>query len=585
MTCVCQVSQSSPLRQNKALPLGDVVPKNQTTRLAKLTRPKLHNVLARERLFALLDAARERALVWVVGPPGAGKTALVASYLDARKLGGVWYHLDASDHDPATFFHYLSQTIELAEGQAPLPVISPEHLAALPAFTRYYFREFYARLRTPAVLAFDNYHEIPAVSLLHGVLEQAAQEAPEGTSLIVMSREDPPAEFARLDALDRLARIEWNNLKLTLEEATAIAALRFELDAPTLRSLYEISKGWAAGLTLALERMKRSDADARHIQGEALESVFNYFAGQIFKTAEPEVREFLMRSALLQRMTAEMASQLTGNANAGKLLDGFYRRRLFTDRRGGEPYSYQYHDLFRAFLLDQLAQAHGTEKLNELREQAGGLLQETQRYDEAFALYQSAKNWQSIVKLALAQAQTLIGQGRGETLREWMKALPDEIIEHSPWLGYWQGVSLLESAPDEAKRPLEHAYWRLCGAGDAGGQLVSCSAILLAHLSDLTDCRPMREWADRLSLLLGNAPRFPSPLVELQVNAALASFFHMCEPRAQLYERAASRAQELIASSFAVNDKIVAACILLHALREAGRLADCDRIVASIQGF
>ncbi|HTT38849.1 MAG TPA: hypothetical protein VMH32_14410 [Burkholderiales bacterium] len=40
-------------------------------RLAKLTRPKLHNVLARQRLFALLDAGRERAVVWVVGPPGA----------------------------------------------------------------------------------------------------------------------------------------------------------------------------------------------------------------------------------------------------------------------------------------------------------------------------------------------------------------------------------------------------------------------------------------------------------------------------------------------------------------------------------
>ena len=53
--------------------------------LAKLTRPKLHNVLARERLFALLDRCLPHAVIWICGPPGAGKTALAASYLDAHK--------------------------------------------------------------------------------------------------------------------------------------------------------------------------------------------------------------------------------------------------------------------------------------------------------------------------------------------------------------------------------------------------------------------------------------------------------------------------------------------------------------------
>jgi LuxR family transcriptional regulator, maltose regulon positive regulatory protein len=554
-------------------------------KLAKLTRPKLHKVLARTRLFALLDAGRERSLTWVVGPPGAGKTALAASYLDARKLSGVWYHLDASDYDPATFFHYLSQTLERAEGQAPLPVITAEHLADLRAFARYYFREFYNRLKAPDVLVFDNYHEIPAISLLHGVLEQAAQEAPDDIALIIISREEPPPEFARLDALDRLARIEWNDLKLTLEEATAIAALRFELDAPTLRSLYDISKGWAAGLTLALERMKRSAADAGRIQGEALESVFNYFAGQIFKTAEPEVRDFLMRSALLQRMTADMAAQLSGNDHAEKWLDYFYRRRLFTDRRGGEPYSYQYHDLFRAFLLDQLKQTFGETKLNELRQQAGQLLEQGQRYDDAFTLYQSAKDWGSITNLVLAQAQTLIGQGRGETLREWIKALPEPIVEQTPWVSYWQGISFLGCAAEQAQQPLARAYWKLEREGNVPGRIACCSAMVMAYMDDLTDFRPLTEWVDRLNGLLRNASSPRSALAELQTNAALAYSCHACRHRADFYEPAVARALDLLESDLPVNDKVVPACLLLNTLREAGRIADCNRIIAAMEPF
>ena len=49
--------------------------------LAKTTRPTLAATIARPRLFHRLDHARQRPVIWVWGPPGAGKTSLVASYL------------------------------------------------------------------------------------------------------------------------------------------------------------------------------------------------------------------------------------------------------------------------------------------------------------------------------------------------------------------------------------------------------------------------------------------------------------------------------------------------------------------------
>src|SRR3972149_3001457 len=72
--------------------------------IAKITPPTHLVVFPRKRLFSALDGARKKRAVWVCGPPGAGKTVLVSSYVQTRKQGCIWYQMDEGDGDPATLF-------------------------------------------------------------------------------------------------------------------------------------------------------------------------------------------------------------------------------------------------------------------------------------------------------------------------------------------------------------------------------------------------------------------------------------------------------------------------------------------------
>jgi LuxR family maltose regulon positive regulatory protein len=362
--------------------------------LAKLTRPKLYDALPRPRLFSLLDEAAAHPIIWICAPPGSGKTTLVASYLEARELTHVWYQADIGDTDPATFVHYKRIAAQQVAGKAAkaLPVFTPEPQQNLVRFARSFFRDFFSVLPQPCAVVFDNFQEMRVQPKGRIAFAQGLEEIPEGITLIVISRTDPPPEFARLVASRRIARIDETELSCNAKEAEAILGTD-HLDRDELQRIQRQSEGWVAALVLLREHPSRRGAPIDRSLGEGKDAIFQYFAGEIFNGARIENQRILMLTAIPPSITPSEAIALTGDEESPRLLEYLYRRHLFTDRRRGEEITYHYHALFREFLLEELERRLPAEDRRKAAARAAELLIERGQIGEALALFRDAGDW------------------------------------------------------------------------------------------------------------------------------------------------------------------------------------------------
>lgn len=534
----------------------------RSSSLAKITAPSISGLYERKRLYGTLDQALQKQAVWIVGPPGSGKTSLVSSYLNNRGIKNIWYQVDEGDSDIATFFYYMRLAIPRVTPRrgTPPPLLTPEYFRGILAFARSYCQKLYNRLKPPFVLVFDNYHEVADESLFHEIIRAGVNELPNNGHVIFISRLDPPSILARYRANSILEMIGWNDLKLTREESDDIIKLRSKKTPSDkqLSILYKKTQGWVAGLILLFSQTKIKDIPIQLLEKNIPNDVIDYFAGEIFYQLDEQVQDTLLKTALLPRMTIKMVDELCGNDFAGQLLMNMAQNNIFTthylqpdiDHVAEQELEYKYHPLFRDFLLEQGKRVFEPHNLKDMQQEAAELLQKNGMVEDAIFLFKDSKNWSVLVDIILKQAKFLVENGRMKTLEEAISFLPEKILDDSPWLLYWRGICCQPFEPSASLSFMQRAFNHFRAHQDSVGTYMSWCEIGIAIQSDeIGNYNCLDNWINTLDELMEEFPVFPSTEIHDRVATVMFIALTMHKPQHPLMDAWENRAVKIFQTS------------------------------------
>ncbi len=522
--------------------------------IAKIVPPDASGIVARQRLQRWLGATQTPPVRWIVGPPGSGKTALVASYLSKARPVTLWYQLDERDADIATFFHYLELAARAAapqEGESlpshgPIP---PEHRLA---FARHYFDNIFARLKSPFVWVLDDYHTLPPTCALHDVLRAGFEQLPESGRVIVLSRTPPPAAMARLRANGTIEVLPPEELRLHEDEILRIAKLHGDpTPSPAaLQDLLRRTHGWAAGLVLLLEQSNHeqdNDSRAEH-SNLPQEQLFDYFAAHVFERSDATTQQILLSIAFLPKTTGAMARALSGHEEAENLLETLSRSGYFTARHPGLETVYQYHPLFREFLLCRARASLSAERWRELKTTAARILETAGEIEDAVECLRDIEAWDELFRIVLQQAAKLYFQGRFETVAAWIAGFPSAETESYPWLLYWLGACQLPKKDGAGRRSLTRALELFRARGEAEGAFRSWNAIVGSYIGEMGHLQPLDHWIAEFEPLTQQFPEFPSPRSELDTELTYLAALILRQPDHPALAELVVRAYRLLES-------------------------------------
>ena len=409
-------------------------------------------IIARTRLLEQLERAGR--VTMVSAPAGSGKTSLLRSWVREASLESTaaWLPVAHSRDDPQCFWLSLRNALRRTEPGAALL----GEVTAAPDVDGWVFVENLlaelAPLEDRLWLIIDDLDEVRANETLRQ-FELLLAHSPVQLRFVLSARRDLRLGLHRMRLDGGLTDLRGPDLRFNLDEARALfEAVGVDLPNCALAVLVERTEGWAAGLRLAALALARHPDPERFVNEfcGSERTVAGYLLEEVLEREPDEVRQLLLRTSVLERISGPLADHLAGGSGSERIFQELEDANAFVTSLDAGRSWFRYHRLFADFLQLELRRTFPA-AVGSLHRAASDWFEREGYVIEAIRHAQAARDWPHAARLLLDNRIGLILDGRVATVRELLGAFPASLTADDPELAVtFASVRLRDGSFDEA---------------------------------------------------------------------------------------------------------------------------------------
>jgi ATP/maltotriose-dependent transcriptional regulator MalT/DNA-binding SARP family transcriptional activator len=354
---------------------------------------------------------------------------------------------------------------------------------------RDWIRSVFERVGSPLRIVFDGLDRLLIEAASFQMLQVILEERSPDIHLLMLSRSLPPLEIQRLRLDRELAILTNDQLAFTTEEIENFfgAVHGVTLSSQQVHKIHELTGGWAGGLSFLsnlIDKWPDNSWEASipdHFAESFKQAAFHYLGEEIFAAQSKAVRDFLIRSSIFETIDPGYLHDLMGQKETA-IIEELARKNLFVQSMHDEQRGtlFRYHQLFRDFLRAKLEVEVDREQRRSWFHEIAVLGERNGEFEQAIECYLEAESYPEAARVIEWIGTDLLKSGRTGELSNWLRRLPEELMESSPWLLYDLSMARRFTGAKENLETLQRVLALFEQRKDGRGQLLSLAYLIEA---------------------------------------------------------------------------------------------------------
>jgi len=352
--------------------------------------------LQRPRLNELLKKAMDYPLIIVCAGSGYGKTRAVHSFFNNYDAIAPWMQVTERDNIPLRIWESISEMSLMVSKEYSSRLIDIGFPKTDEAFSKFNdsMKQHIASLPKKIIGIFDDFHLLHNPEIL-GFFERMVNSSPSNMPIMLITRNMPDINLVGMSMRKKVFIIQEDMLRFTEDEiAKYFAQLNLPVTNVDIRNIYDDTQGWAFAINLIGRSLAKKQKYERYALEAMKKNIFKIIEAEIFQTIPGPLKRFLMRIALLDRLSAGLVKTL---ANDNNLISGIEMLNAYI-RYDYNMDIYMMHHMLRDYLKLKQEEILTDEERKQTYESAAVWCNENGYHTDAFYYYEKSGNYDAITQ-------------------------------------------------------------------------------------------------------------------------------------------------------------------------------------------